>query len=334
MISSDLQLIYIYLLGTIVMASPGQRRGTCGHVMMAFDLHKKCARCRDKKLGDDPCVRDKDCSVCDNLTDGQKSMLSTPQYLIRKDKKSGVLVFPHKVTIVGPVETSEADDNAHAQLQPGSGPSSVPSYQQFSGGFVSRQDFDVLNNQLEEKFARFEALLSRSNIFSTPKLPVQIDNPPVSDTPFINPSPEPRATGSVRIPGQDTEVGLKKKDKGVGKSKKRKSKPTAAAGSADQLATSAQDLPIKKDVPGPGLNLLIICRSQTQILILSPVFHLPVHLTNRFSPVPVLLVSPVRLSILIASLTRTPSCRTLMWILLMTNLTEIPVKRASCLILK
>ena len=197
------------------MASPGQRRGTCGHVMAGFDLHKKCARCRDEKLGDDPCVRDKDCPVCDNLTEVQKSMLSTPQYQIRKEKKSGVLVSPSKVIIVGPVETSEVypmpDDSAHAQLQAGSGPSPVPSDQQFSGGFVSHQDFDVLNNQLEEKFARFEALLSRSNILSTPKLPVQVDNPPVSDTPFINPSPDPRATGPVRTLGQDTEVCLKKK---------------------------------------------------------------------------------------------------------------------------
>ena len=39
----------------IIMASPGslkgQRRGTCGHAMAAFDLHEKCARCRDKKVG-------------------------------------------------------------------------------------------------------------------------------------------------------------------------------------------------------------------------------------------------------------------------------------------
>ena len=36
----------------------GQRRGSCGHIMAAFDLHKKCARCRDKGIGDDPCVKD------------------------------------------------------------------------------------------------------------------------------------------------------------------------------------------------------------------------------------------------------------------------------------
>ena len=68
------------------MASPGQHRGNCGHIMAAFDGHKKRARCRDKKLGDDPCVKDQPCTICDSLTGQQRSMLSTPQYQIRKDK--------------------------------------------------------------------------------------------------------------------------------------------------------------------------------------------------------------------------------------------------------
>ena len=121
--------------------------------------------------------------------------------------------------------------------------------QQNSGDFVSRQDFEVLNNQLEEKFARFEALLSRSNIFSTPKLPVNVEHPPISDTPFINPSPDPRATGPVRPPGQDPEGTVARKEKGVGKTKHRKS------GSASQSAVDA--FPASKTVvPGPGLQVL------------------------------------------------------------------------------
>ena len=39
------------------MLSHGQRRGSCGHVMAVFDGHLKCARCRDKGVGDDPCVQ-------------------------------------------------------------------------------------------------------------------------------------------------------------------------------------------------------------------------------------------------------------------------------------
>ena len=80
-------------------------------------------------------------------------MLATPQYQIRKDKKSGVLVSPSKVTVVGPVDTfnevSVPQDNA--QVQAGSSALPVPLSQQPTGDFVSRQDFDFLNNQLEEK---------------------------------------------------------------------------------------------------------------------------------------------------------------------------------------
>ena len=237
------------------MASPGQRRGSCGHVMAGFDLHKKCARFRDKKLGDDSCVQGKVCTLCDNLTDSQRNMLATPQYQIRKDKKSGLLLSPSNVTVVGPVDSSDEftvpQDNAHAQVMAGSGSSPVPLAQQ-STDFVSRQDFEVLNSQLEEKFARFEALLTRINIFSTPKLPVNVENPPVSDTPFINPSFDPRVTGSVGSPGQDTGNGTDRKDKGLGKSKhKKKSKPSATAGSVSQ--SSAYDTSaIKSDGSGPG----------------------------------------------------------------------------------
>ena len=43
------------------MASPGdkkgQRGGSCGHVMALFDLHEKCARCREKLIGEDNCVK-------------------------------------------------------------------------------------------------------------------------------------------------------------------------------------------------------------------------------------------------------------------------------------
>ena len=54
------------------MASPGekkgQRRGSCGHIMMSFDSHEKCVRYRKKRIGDDPCVKDKPCVICDNFT--------------------------------------------------------------------------------------------------------------------------------------------------------------------------------------------------------------------------------------------------------------------------
>ena len=79
----------------ITMDSPGQRRGSCGHKMAGFDMHEKCARCRDKGLGKDPCiVGGVICKFCDSFTTIQREMLATPQYQIRKDKKAGLLVSP------------------------------------------------------------------------------------------------------------------------------------------------------------------------------------------------------------------------------------------------
>ena len=60
------------------MSSPSQCRGSCGHMMAGFDTHKKCVRCRDKGIGDDPCVLKEICGICDLFTDTQRSMLSTP----------------------------------------------------------------------------------------------------------------------------------------------------------------------------------------------------------------------------------------------------------------
>ena len=124
--------------------------------------------------------------------------------------------------MVGLVEDNEPDQDA--QL-----PDSVP---QHSGReFVSRQDFNILNNQLEEKFAHFGALLTRTNIFSTPKCRLQSPTQWCQRHHFINPSPDPRATSPVRPPGQDTTVKPKeKKVKGVGKSRDKKKK-SASSGS-------------------------------------------------------------------------------------------------------
>ena len=86
------------------MASPGehkgQRRGSCCHAMANFDLHDKCARCRDKSIGEDDCVMIKQCSSCEGFSDSKREMLSTPTYRIRKDKKAGILVSLKDVTVL------------------------------------------------------------------------------------------------------------------------------------------------------------------------------------------------------------------------------------------
>ena len=204
------------------MASPGQRRGVCGHMMAGFDLHERCARCRDKGLGSDNCVKKRPCNHCDSLTEQQRGMLSTPQYQIRKEKKAGLLVSPSKVTVVGVVDTEQDVDDVQGEFPDpsGSGPQETFQISHHSAEeFVSRKDLDVLSNQLEEKFVRFEALLSRGNIFSTPKIPVSTVSAPLSNQPFFDPS-DPRATGPVRPPGPDVDQ-VQKKDKGTGKKTKK-----------------------------------------------------------------------------------------------------------------
>ena len=62
------QIIYIV---QIIMASHGQMRGGCGHLMAGFDNHSFCARCRDKGKAKDPCVErpeSTDCKFCNSIS--------------------------------------------------------------------------------------------------------------------------------------------------------------------------------------------------------------------------------------------------------------------------
>ena len=45
--------------------------------MAAFDLHEKCALCRDKKLGDDPCAKGQVCVICDGFSDSMRNLVNT-----------------------------------------------------------------------------------------------------------------------------------------------------------------------------------------------------------------------------------------------------------------
>ena len=75
--------------------------------MASFDLHKRCARCREKAIGDDDCVKKLPCAICDGFSEVQKEILSTPTYKICKEKKSGVLVSPDQVTVIASIEDKE-----------------------------------------------------------------------------------------------------------------------------------------------------------------------------------------------------------------------------------
>ena len=97
------------------MSSPGQRRGLCGHIMAGYDKHKVCARCRDKRKGEDNCVKSLPCISCDVLTEDQKGKLATPQYQKKKEKheakaaeeSSSALVDPSTVSVIGLAKDNE-----------------------------------------------------------------------------------------------------------------------------------------------------------------------------------------------------------------------------------
>ena len=168
------------------MASPGdkkgQRRGSCGHVMASFDLHDKCARCRDNLSGEDDCVKDKPCKVCDGFSDIQKEMLATPSYKIRKEKKAGLLVSPKEVTVLQPVDNEPTFQSPSGQsTQPSAHSSSTPPASQ-TASFVNADQLAAISDKWAEQFARMEALPSRGNDFSTPVSTVK----PVDTQPLIS----------------------------------------------------------------------------------------------------------------------------------------------------
>ena len=60
-------------------------RGSCRHVMALFDNHKKCARCREKGVVDDPCVKKLDCQIYKAFVLAQVKQLATLTYKSRKE---------------------------------------------------------------------------------------------------------------------------------------------------------------------------------------------------------------------------------------------------------
>ena len=169
--------------------------------MAVFDNHRKCARCRDKGVGDDPCVKKQECMICQAFTPVQLKQLSTPTYQSRKErelKKSSsdspasatpTLVDPADVSVLGRVH-KESDGGSPACKKKGSDPSPTPkdSSKKKSSSSKSRSD-DIkdLDDKWSERFARLEAMLV-AKMFMVPVSAVQ--NPPSvvpSDHPFFYP---------------------------------------------------------------------------------------------------------------------------------------------------
>ena len=110
------------------MASPGQKRGTGGHIMALFDSHSKCACCREKGIGKDPCVEKKPCDICESFSEDQKKPPLTGQ--VRSSRKRQALptqiVDPADLTVLGQVRSN--GDNSDRGKTPSKKPknSQVP----------------------------------------------------------------------------------------------------------------------------------------------------------------------------------------------------------------
>ena len=180
------------------MSSPGQKRGSCGHVMALFDSHKKCARCRDKGVGDDPCVKKLDCQICKAFTPAQIQQLATPTYKARKErseqKKTGdvegttsTLVDPTTVTVLGQVsseKTSSAESTPkHKKKRSDSSPRSS---KRKHSSKPTTDDLKSLDDKWSERFSRVEAMLLNQS-FAVPVKPVNAASVVPREHPFFDP---------------------------------------------------------------------------------------------------------------------------------------------------
>ena len=167
------------------MASPGQRKGACGHIMASFDTHSR-ARCREKGLGEDACVSKLPCEHCELLTPEQVIQLVTPTYKQRKEnaKSQETLIHPASVTVVAQVDSQD--------MEP-----AVSSHELSTDLSLPQPSFRKALQELDEKWsvrmARLEAILTIGHhpasqpSFSPVKAPV-VHKPPagsLSQTPFL-----------------------------------------------------------------------------------------------------------------------------------------------------
>ena len=169
------------------MASPGQKKGACGHIMASFDKHSRCARCREKGHGDDPCVQNLQCDFCSVLTPEQVLKLSTPTYKLRKEKAKAkeVLVDPSTVVVLDTQPEQEPD------VSLSSAPDLSLPVPQF------KKDLQELDEKWATRMARLEALITLGHrpspsvqhnpSFSPVKVPVSHAAPAgaLSQTPFF-----------------------------------------------------------------------------------------------------------------------------------------------------
>ena len=203
------------------MASPGQRRDTCGHAMALFDSHTKCARCCEKGVGSDACVEKRPCQICDSFSEEQKKQLATPTYRIRKElqKKtdSSPLIDPADVTVLGQVESkgeTSSDRGETPSKKSKKTSHKSPSKKKTSKPTDIQSELKSMDDMWSEWFAKLEALFLAKS-FTVPVEPVQSSDVVVNDRPFVPPLQQPTgSTGQKKKPtGQVQHTGEKERKK-------------------------------------------------------------------------------------------------------------------------
>ena len=147
--------------------------------MAGFDTHSKCARCRDKGLGDDPCVQKKECVICRGFNPEQIQQLSTPTYKDRKDKKATAssstptLMDRAHLSVLGKVEKVKAVNSTPTTKKTKHSESPKPSSnkKKSSSSKPSDEDLKQLDEKWAERFSRLEAVLL-AKTFTVPVEPV------------------------------------------------------------------------------------------------------------------------------------------------------------------
>ena len=179
------------------MSSPGQKRGSCGHVMALFDNHQKCARCRDKGVGDDPCVKKLDCQICKSFTPAQIHQLATPTYKERKERSeqkraegnastTPTLVDPSDVTLLGRVSCDKSSPVDSTPKKKKRSDGSPRSSKQKHSSKPTSDDLKSLDDKWSERFSRLEAMLINQS-FAVPVRPVSSASVVPREHPFFDP---------------------------------------------------------------------------------------------------------------------------------------------------
>ena len=187
----------IYTTLLIIMSSPGQKRGSCGHVMALFDNHQKCARCRDKGVGNDPCVKKLDCQICKSFTPAQIHQLATLTYKERKERSeqkraegnastTPTLVDPSEVTLLGRVSCDKSSSVDSTPKKKKRSDGSPRSSKRKHSSKPTSDDLKSLDDKWSERFSRLEAMLVNQS-FAVPVRPVTSASVVPREHPFFDP---------------------------------------------------------------------------------------------------------------------------------------------------